>query len=146
MFSRFIIFSGILILGLFASCARPKEFPGAYKGDQLHFGQGGGFSGVVNYFVLLKDGRLYHKDFRDSTYSQVDTWPENFTNQMFANYRTFHLDTITHYEPGDLYYFIQYHSENKPVHRIAWGKPGFRPDEKTVTYYNLLYKSTKSKS
>lgn len=131
---------------LSSSCTHSGDFPGSYKGDQLHFGQGGGFSGVVNYFVLLKDGRLFHKDFRDSTYSQVDTWPENFTEQMFANYQFLQLDTVTHYEPGDLYYFIQYHAYNKPVHRIAWGRPGFRPDLKTIGYYNLLYKSTKSKS
>ena len=146
MFSKSILFLSILSLGLWFGCSSSKEFPDKYPGDQIHFGQGGGFSGVLNYFVLLEDGRVYQRSFRDSIFNQVDTWPNNFTTQMFANYKSLHLDTVDHYEPGDQYYFIQYQSKNKPMHRIAWGKPGFRANENIVTYYNLLYKSTKSKS
>jgi hypothetical protein len=146
MLSEYSVPAALIVVFSLCCSISTGEFPQNYKKDQIHFGQGGGFSWALNYFVLLEDGRLYQRSFRDSTFSLMDTWPDDFVTQMFANYKILQLDTLQHYEPGDLYYFIQYKSGQQPFHRIAWGKPGFRPDENTVTYYNLLYKSTKSKS
>ncbi len=73
-------------------------------------------------------------------------WPDAFVDQMFENYELLQLDKVDHYEPGDLYYFIEYHAKGKDVHRISWGRPGFIPDDNIVNFYNLLYRSTKSKS
>ncbi|MEP6794307.1 MAG: hypothetical protein ABJB16_08280 [Saprospiraceae bacterium] len=128
------------------ACHYVEKFPFDYKGDQLHFGQGGGFSGIVTYYVLLKDGRLFQRGFRDSSFTYQTRWPDKFVNQMFDNYVSLGLDKIDHYQPGDLYYFIEYHKAGKSVHRIGWGRPGFTPDDNTVLFYNLLYRSTKSKS
>jgi hypothetical protein len=101
---------------------------------------------MVTYFILLEDGRLYQRNLSDSTYKLADTWNKDFVKQMFSNYKLFHFDQLTYYEPGDLYYFLEYHQEKNAVYKVAWGRPGFRPDENLVTYYNLLFKSTKSKS
>ena len=136
----------LFLLFLAVSCRPQKDFPDDFKGEQIHFGQGGGFSGILTYFVLLDDGRLYQKAYRDSTYSLLTKWPDDFVNQMFENYQLLHLDKVDHYEPGDLYYFIEFHNGPKEVHRIAWGKPGFTPADNVVIFYNLLYRSTKSKS
>jgi hypothetical protein len=128
------------------SCRPAKNFPSDLKWDQLHFGQGGGFSGLVTYYILLEDGRLFQRNLRDSTYSFKTTWPDKFVHQMFENYSSLHLDETDVYQPGDLYYFIEYHAKPDQVHRIVWGRPGFVPDENIVNFYNLLYRSTKSKS
>jgi hypothetical protein len=146
MVSNYLHFLTLTMLMQVLACAPTPSTPSTFKGDQIHFGQGGGFSGLLNYFVLLEDGRLFQRAFRDSTMSQVDNWNKNFVSQMFSNYKTLQLDQQDHYEPGDLYYFIEYRSRDKPNHLISWGRPGFRPDENIVTYYNLLYKSTKIKS
>lgn len=138
--------SAFICLILAVACASSNEFPSEYKGDQIHFGQGGGIAGIVNYHVLLDNGNLYQRSFSDSTFAFVNKWDEAFVTQMFSNYELLHLDTIDMYEPGDQYYFIQYKSGNQPIHRLAWGKPGVKADENLVTYYNLLYKSTKTKS
>lgn len=128
------------------SCRPAAEFPAKYKGQQIHFGQGGGFSGVVTYFALLEDGRLFQRALRDSTFTLVDRWDKPFVSQMFTNYRLLGLDRVDYYEPGDIYYFIQHKTGNETFHKIAWGRPGFKADENVVTYYNLLFKSTKPKS
>jgi hypothetical protein len=141
-----ILSAALFFLLIGSGCRSTQVFPQDYKGEQLHFGQGGGFTGAVTSFVLLDDGRLFQKEYKDSTYSQLEKWPIEFVNQMFLNYHLLHLDQVNHYEPGDLYYFIEYHSEENEMHRIGWGKPGFIPDENVVLFYNLLYKSTKSKS
>jgi hypothetical protein len=124
------------------SCKTSVDFPAEYRGEQIHFGQGGGFTGIVEYYVLLDDGRLYQRGWRDSTYTQMNTWPRSFTRQMFSNYHALGLSEMKHYEPGDIYYFIQYRRGKSDIHRIAWGKPDFRTDEKLVQYYSVLFKST----
>ena len=133
-----------LLIG--SGCRSTQALPPEYKGEQLHFGQGGGFSGIVTYYALMDDGRLFQKDPKDSSYTLITKWTDDFVRQMFNNYHLLHLDQVDHYEPGDLYYFIEYHSKENEVHRIGWGKPGFIPDDNVVLFYSLLYKSSKPKS
>lgn len=146
MFYKTLIIPAILSIGILISCSAPKEYPGKFSGQELHFGEGGGFTGAVTHFVLLDDGRLFQKAMKDSTYTLLDTWEAGFVKQMFNNYHSFGLDKVDFYEPGNLYYFIEHKSGDTPVHRIVWGRPDARPDEIIVRYYNLLFKSTKSKS
>jgi hypothetical protein len=146
MFSKFLFFLALIALCALWSCSPAEEFPSKYKGQQIHFGQGGGFSGIVTYFALLEDGRLFQRALRDSTFNLVDRWEKPIVSQMFTNYKVLGLDDVQYYEPGDIYYFIQHKTGNGPFHKIAWGKPGLKADENVVTYYNLLFKSTKPKS
>ena len=127
-------------------CSTSKDFPEGYKGRQIHFGQGGGFSGVITHFALLEDGRVFQKEYRDTTFTPFATWDRDFVDQMFLNYHRLNLDKVDHYHPGNLYYFIEYHAHPAIIHRISWGQQGYSPDENIVTFYNLLYRSTKSKS
>jgi hypothetical protein len=127
------------------TCQASQEFPSDYAGDQIHFGQGGGFTGEATHFVLLEDGRVFQKESRDSTYALNDEWEKAFASQMFENYKLLGLRRIDHYHPGNLYYFIEYHSKGQ-THRISWGQSGYTPDPRILAYYNVLYKSTKPSS
>ncbi len=146
MFYKSCFYLATSLVVLIFACSPSEEYPDTYKGERLHFGQGGGITGNLNYYVLLDNGQLFQRAPRDSTFTLAGTWDDAFVTQMFANYKTLHLDTVDFYQPGDLYYFIQFQSGDEPLHRIAWGRPGYIPDNNIVTYYNLLYKSTKSKS
>ena len=143
MFAKTTPFLGLLFfVGCFA-CKSARPFPMDYKGEQIHFGQGGGFTGAVTYYALLDNGMLYQRAPRDSTFAWVDRWDKSFVRQMINNYHALALDSIVCNEPGDKYYFIQHRTKNQPPHRITWGRPGFQPDPKLVNYYHLLYNSTK---
>jgi len=142
---RYHFFLSIFLLLSEISCRSSKEYPADFKGDQIHFGQGGGFSGIVTHYVLLEDGRLFQKAYRDSSFTFLTNWSSDFVKQMFSNYHLLQLDKIEMYEPGDLYYFIEYHTGDKDIHRVTWGRPGTKPDDNIVIFYNLLYRSTKSK-
>jgi len=127
-------------------CTPSKEFPEHYKGEQIQFGQGGGFSGMITHYSLLDDGRLFQKVARDTNFTFTENWDKPFVKQMFKNFHELGLDKLNHYHPGNLYYFIEYHSPDKPTHRISWGQTGYTPDENVIAFYNLLYRSTKAKS
>lgn len=131
---------------LFAACSASKEFPQHYKGEQIHFGQGGGFTGAITHYALMDDGRIFQKPSNDTSFVLLDKWEQDFVRQMFKNYHQLALDKINHYHPGNLYYFIEHHQFNEPVHRISWGQSGHTPDENVITFYNLLYRNTKAKS
>lgn len=128
------------------SCSSGKDFPKTYKGEQIHFGQGGGFTGAVTYFALLDNGRLFQRAGRDTTFTYVDQWDKTFVRQMMTSYHTLQFDKMNVYEPGDLYYFLQHKNNDGPFHRLTWGKNGFIPDPKLTKYFTLLYQSTKPKS
>ena len=135
-----------MLATLITSCASTKEFPSNYKGDQIHFGQGGGFTGIITHYALLDDGRVFEKIARDTAYTFFEKWDKSFVQQLFANYAALELNKLDHYHPGNLYYFIEYHSQQSPVHRISWGQSGHPVDDEISQFYNLLYQSTKSKS
>lgn len=139
---RFNLCLSAFFLTLLA-CSSGKDMPALYKGDQLHFGQGGGFTGEVTYYVLLDDGRLFQRS--DTTYTQMPSFQKSFTSQMFSNYHQLGLQSIDHNHPGNLYYFVEHHSRKGDVHRMTWGKPDQPAPANLVAFYNLLYKSTKSK-
>lgn len=101
---------------------------------------------MVTYFILLDDARLFQKNSMDSTYTEVAKWENAFTRQMFDNYKSLSFDKVEYYHPGNLYYFIEHHAPGKEPHRISWGKNDMTPPENVVNFYNLLFKSTKSKS
>ena len=142
---QIVYFLSILVI-FSTGCHPDTSFPAIYKGDQIAFGQGGGFSGQVTQFVLLDDGRLFQRPWRDTIVTFIDRWEKNFTKQIFQNYHTLKLENLTYNEPGDLYYFIDFQSGESMHHRIVWGKPGFHPEENLITYYNLLFRSSKQKS
>jgi len=141
-----ITYIAVCVVGLLPGCRAAKEFPYDYRGDQFHFGQGGGFTGAVNAFVLLDDGRLFQKGKTDTSMTYVSTWKRDFTRQMFSNYTSLGLERLNHQHPGNLYYFIEFHSPDKKPHLISWGQEGYTPSEGIVSFYQILYKSTRSKS
>ena len=137
-----------VIIGFLAviGCSAPQDFPANYKQDQIHFGQGGGFTGGVTYYALLEDGRVFQRGQLDTIFTYLEKWTPGFTEQMFSNYNSLHLQEMDFNEPGDLYYFVNYKSPGDPDHRLTWGRSGFKPDHNVVRFYNLLFKSIKSKS
>jgi hypothetical protein len=140
----------ILILLVLATilpgCGGKDGTPLNYAGAQLHFGQGGGFTGEVNYFVLLDNGLLFEKDTGDSTYILRDTWKKRVTRQIFKEYNELEIQKISHQHPGNLYYFIEFQTPDQPPHLITWGQQGYPPGDHVIQFYQILYQSTRSKS
>jgi hypothetical protein len=127
------------------ACSSGKAVPAQDKGEQLHFGQGGGFTGAVTYYILLDDGRMFSRT-ADSTDIYLTTLAKPLTRQLFSHYRLVGLDKQSFNEPGNLYRFLELHAGGALVNRMTWGAEGFTPPSGLAEYHLLLMKSTKPKS
>ncbi len=124
-------------------CCNQKAFDlSTYQNPYLVFGQGGGISGLRIEYVLPEDGIIYRRNMSTDSLELVKVVGRAFTKQTMQNYFSLGLDTVKCYEPGDIYYFVEYHTPEN-VQRIVWGKPGFTQDPAIVTYFNNLYRTAK---
>jgi hypothetical protein len=133
------------ILATLVACSSGKALPAQDKGEQLHFGQGGGFTGALTYYILLDDGRIFSRG-ADSTDTYLTTLERPLTRQLFAHYRQVGLDKQQFNEPGNLYRFLELHVDGARVNRMTWGAEDFTPPSGLAEYHLLLMKSTKPKS
>ena len=127
------------------ACSSGKAVPAEDRGEQLHFGQGGGFTGVVTYYVLLDDGRIFSRD-TDGADTYLTTLERPLTRQLFAHYRQVGLDKQQFNEPGNLYRFLELHVDGARVNSMTWGAEGFTLPSGLAEYHLLLMKSTKPRS
>lgn len=135
----------LLVIAGGESCSSGPTLPKDYRGEQLHFGTGGGFSGAVNYFILLDDGRMYTR-IADTTDTYLTTLRTALTRQLFSHYHTTGLDKRNFNEPGNIYRFIGLHADGGQVNRMTWGADEFTPPSGLAEYHLLLMQSTKPRS
>lgn len=133
------------VVATMVACSSGKAVPAQDKGEQLHFGQGGGFTGSLTYYILLDDGRIFSRA-ADSTDTYLTTLERPLTRQLFAHYRQVGLDKLQFNEPGNLYRFLELHVNGARVNRMTWGAEGFTPPSGLPEYHLLLMKSTKPRS
>jgi hypothetical protein len=99
----------------------------------IHFGNGGGFTGIVEEFVLTNDGKL----FKGLVFiTQIDL---NTKNRLFLQAEN--LKGISLNNPGNAYSFIEIKSKAKS-NRIIWSGQS-NPDKSVTEFYNDLHSITK---
>ena len=115
------LFPSLLIfLFLFAACSttrytNPTEYPNA----RINFGNGGGFSGMVNEYVLLDNGQLLKKLTQVDSFELVTTIEKNQTTQLFENYKFLNIGNLQYNQPGNMYRFIRFNHQGTE-HQIIW--------------------------
>jgi len=121
---------------LFTFCKTQDYTPTDFPKSQIIFGNGGGFAGTMNEFVLLENGQMFSKTSREGDYSSLKKLERNATKQLFNNIETFKIKDVQLDNPGNMYYYVQIKDKNNE-HRIVWG--GGDPVPKQVkTLYNIL--------
>ena len=146
MLLKFQILFGILFLALVSvQCNTKKEIPQTFEGPHIAFGQGGGFSGLKTEYILLRNGNLYKRNAGSKDFKALKPFDKQFVGQIHRNIDFLNLKEIRCNNPGDLYYYVELH-EKESVHRMVWGKPDFKPDQTLVSFYNILFRSVKTRS
>lgn len=133
-----LVMTALLTVLLPGTHGAQKFRPEKYKKAILYFGHGGGFTGIVNTYALMENGRLFsQKSLSDKTFTQVTKLGRNQTAQIFSNYFFLGIPAIQLEDPGNIYKFVEY-TRRQDRHRLTWGGKIPVPDNLTLFYSNLI--------
>ena len=103
---------------------------------QIHFGEGGGITGAITAYCLLKNGQLFDKKHFTEDFKILKKGKRRPAKKLFKACRKMDIEKIDLNNPGDKYYFIQYQT-GAINHKITWGRDKEVPTEVTELYASL---------
>lgn len=113
---------------------------------QLIWGTGGGFSGVVNQYILLENGQLFFEDGLKHTKVELSKQQKQAAKALFNKCIDLNVTSMEMNEPGNLYYFIRYKTKEED-NTLTWGSGDYKTDENIEAFYlelqNLVEESKK---
>ena len=134
---KFLPYLFVCLMGLpFFSC-KSRYLPDNYNKEQILFGSGGGFTGVVSTWCLQETGRLFFRESLDSTFMEVKKLSREEVGAVFTQLAELGLNDYQMERPGNMYSFIQL-GNTEEAHRIVWDKmnPKIKPEVKA--FYEQL--------
>lgn len=131
---------GLALMAVACKAPRMDYTPDIYEGDMISFGNGGGFTGKVDRYVLLDNGQLFNQEamIKTDVYKALAPLDKRLTEQLFANFYSLDLHKMIVRDPGDLYYFIDMRKDGKE-HRLMWGGHEQTPHPNVKKYYMNLF-------
>lgn len=88
---------------------------------QIHFGEGGGITGAITEYCLLKNGQLFDKKHFTENFKPLKKGKRRTAKKLFKTCKKIDIEKIELNNPGDKYYFIQYQT-GEINHKITWGR------------------------
>ena len=133
---RFLIHIS-LIISLFYSCKSNHYTPYDFEGPQIKFGQGGGFTGQVTEYTLLRNGQIFAGTNKEGFVDELPRFDKKLVDQIFEMCEKYQYDSLKLDKPGNQYYFFTTQNGDK-VNKIQWapGEPEL-PQELYILFGNL---------
>lgn len=134
----------LLILGLllalpFISCKTQKKIytPKTYEREIISFGNGGGFSGKVNKYHLLRNGQMFSQSMGAENADEMSPLDDRLVDQLFLNIINLKIPEMSLDDPGNMYRYITY-KENGNEHKITWGGKNVEVPQPIKDFYRTL--------
>lgn len=135
---RIILLGAVLFLALGCSSTKNSS-PENYSKRQIIFGNGGGFTGKVDTYILLDNGQLYNQvALTGSNYQQLPSLDPEITKQIFENYDRLQLNKKMLNDPGNLTYFVKM-KQKEDEHKLTWGGAQQKLDPNVNRFYMNLF-------
>lgn len=123
------------------SCTSSKNIPGQEGTDYIRFGNGGGFTGAVKAYYLMKNGTIWEETSNGPKKNgQAD---REETAQMFDIPSIIEVVRTSYNVPGNRYFFIEYKIE-KDSQKLVWGGDKDFPPVFETWHKNLMHLVKKS--
>lgn len=129
----FLIISGLTLF----SCKTKSFTPDNFKGAQIVFGSGGGFTGAIDKFLILENGQVFKSTKRKKTLEEKNRFKKKELTTIFEECKTIMSSYDIMDEPGNLYYFISY-KNGEDISRIVWGDDNQDPSPEVLDFYKKL--------
>lgn len=114
-----------------------KMNPDKYKKNQIIFGSGGGFTNLINEYHLLENGRFYHKQSTDTTFTELNKQNFDSVKIIFAKTKGLFNEIKELHEPGNKYYFIKI-KHDSTTKELVWGASKENSQAKAKDLYKEL--------
>ena len=132
-----------LLLTLGIGCKTIVDTPTGYDGDQITFGNGGGFTGAVTSYTLLANGQIFvSKGMEADQWAQHSTISKKAASALLKKCATLGLQSLDHNHPGNTYKFIKRYTDQKENY-ISWGASEHPIDKEISDFYFDLMKTIK---
>ena len=119
----------------FAGC-NSKNYPlGDLPEDQIVFGNGGGMTGEIKQYILLKNGQLFQSSSLSREMVELDKIDKRQAESYFKKMEV--LNGITFDHPGNRYYFIT-HLSTGTERKWVWGSVDHTSPPEIQELYNAL--------
>ncbi len=115
-----LLSSLLLISSLLWQCSPTIYTKADFPAKHLSFGKGGGFKGVPTTYHLLPNGQVFKSEGMLVDTLELFSITKADAKAFFKRADNAHLEKITFDNPGNIYIFIEYHTE-KETSRIVWG-------------------------
>ncbi|MEZ4994879.1 MAG: hypothetical protein R2824_30960 [Saprospiraceae bacterium] len=112
-----------------------------YKTDnlpetQLRFGSGGGFTGMITEYTLLKNGQLFVRTGRAGSgdWEEYGNVKKADAKALFEYWEEHQALRDEVKQPGNMYRFLTMQTDSTE-YRQSWGAGGYTPSEPMTTLY-----------
>ncbi|MBK6365112.1 MAG: hypothetical protein IPF52_17185 [Saprospiraceae bacterium] len=126
----------VLFLVLLISCKSVPFVPEESKLNYIKFGNGGGFTGMVNTYYLTEKGDLYADG--GEGLKKSGSVKKQIADQMIALPKILNIKENPYNVPGNRYFFIEYKIDGEQQ-KIQWGGDEKHPKEYETWYKNLIF-------
>ena len=100
---------------------------------EIHFGNGGGFSGMVYHYVLDESGNVYQFNTFSEEKTPLRKIEVEVVDSLWETIDNEKLDEININKPGNMYKFVTF-ERNGEIHKLVWN------GKSENNSLNLLYK------
>jgi hypothetical protein len=121
-FRGMFFIGAVLFLGLHG-CSR-KITTDKLPATQIVFGHGGGFTGAVQEYALLQDGRIVEIRKDSATQQIVEKVNKKKAAGFYAEVDSMRLHTWLYNRPGNIYHYVILKREGKKDNKIVWDGSG----------------------
>lgn len=121
----------------FLGCNTTKFTPDNLPETQLIFGSGGGYSGLVNQYIILENGQLFEKKGDDKTFSEINKIKKKKAHTLYTQLENIAFTEMEVNQPGNIYRFIHLVSSGVD-HQLTWGKGDYQVDAQVESLYQEL--------
>lgn len=125
----------------FLSCKTTTYTSDNLPEKQLFFGSGGGFTGMVNEYLMLENGQMF-KVPSPGIYEDMDKVKRKKAEAIYQDYKTLGFEDLIFNQPGNVYYFIRM-VDGETENYISWSDQRPLPEVKMMEFYELLVETIK---
>ncbi len=133
--SKNTFFVGVLFILLLSSCSKKLALD-KMPTTRIEFGNGGGFTGAVQTYYLLENGKIYEETTDKEAYKRINSMAKDEATALFTDCQK--LMTLRTDAPGNIYYFVTIKKDEQIPKRWIFGDPAIATPHELETFYQRL--------